>query len=153
MKKETIDNVNNSLINKCINSLSNGLKSGIKTTWMLTKIIIPVYIFVTILKQTPAIEWISYLFSPIMNLVGLPGEAAIIIVLGNVVNLYAAIGAVASITLSVKEITIIAVMLSFSHSLFVETAVAKNTGVNVLIVLILRLSLAFISGIILNIVL
>jgi len=131
----------------------NGIKSGLKTTWLLTKIIVPVYFFITFLKHTPVLGWISSIFSPVMKLVGLPGEAAIALVLGNTVNLFAAIGAIASLTLTSKEATIIAVMLSFSHSLFMETAVVKKTGISVSIVLGIRFGLAIISGIVLNIIL
>jgi len=131
----------------------NGIKSGLKTTWLLTKIIVPVYFFITFLKHTPVLGWISSVFSPVMKLVGLPGEAAIALVLGNTVNLFAAIGAIASLTLTSKEATIIAVMLSFSHSLFMETAVVKKTGISVSIVLGIRFGLAIISGIVLNIIL
>ena len=44
-------------------------------------------------------------------------------------------------------------MLSFSHSLFLETAVAKKTGVSLFLVVAIRLTLAIVSGLILNIVL
>lgn len=134
-------------------TIINGLKSGLNTTWILAKIMIPVYFVVTILKHTFLLEYISNLFIPFMNILGLPGEAAIVLVLGNVINLYAALGAVATLTLTSKEITIIAVMLSFSHSLFMETAVAKKTGVNVAIILLIRLTLAILSGVLLNILL
>lgn len=136
-----------------IDTLKKGIKSGLNTTFILAKIMVPVYFFVTILKHTPLINYISQLFTPLMQIVGLPGEAAIVLVLGNLINLYAAVGAVASLSLTPKEITIIAVMLSFSHSLFMETAVAKKTGISVLVVLIIRFSLAILSGIILNFVL
>jgi len=134
-------------------TIIKGTKSGLKTTWELTKIIVPVYFVVTFLKHTFLLEFISNVFKPFMNIIGLPGEAAIVLVLGNMVNIYAAIGAIATLTLTPKEITIIAVMLSFSHSLFMETAVAKKTGINVLIILTIRLSLALASGLILNILL
>ncbi|MTI49232.1 MAG: nucleoside recognition protein [Firmicutes bacterium] len=134
-------------------TLKNGILSGLKTTWLLTKIIVPVYFFVTLLKYTPVLDWISSLFAPIMKIVGLPGEAAIVLVLGNIINLYAALGAVASLALTGKQITIIAIMLSFSHSLFMETAVAKKTGISATVVIIIRLSLAILSGIVLNLVL
>ncbi len=134
-------------------TLINGLKSGLSTTWTLTKIIVPVYFAVTILKHTFLLEAISNFFKPFMNVVGLPGEAAIVLVLGNIVNLYAALGAIATLTLTAKEVTIIAVMLSFSHSLFMETAVAKKTGINVMVILLIRLLLAIASGLVLNIVL
>ncbi|TAH62928.1 MAG: nucleoside recognition protein [Gottschalkiaceae bacterium] len=134
-------------------TLKKGFFSGLSTTWELTKIIVPVFFAVTILKHTQLLEYLSNLFKPFMDILGLPGEAAIVLVLGNTVNLYAAIGAIAGLTLTSKEITIIAVMLSFSHSLFMETAVAKKTGISVVLVLIIRLSLAIISGLVLNILL
>lgn len=134
-------------------TIIKGLKRGLNTTWTLAKIIIPVYFAVTILKHTFLLEAISNIFKPFMDIVGLPGEAAIVLVLGNMVNLYAALGSIATLTLTSKEITIIAVMLSFSHSLFVETAVAKKTGINVVVILFIRLSLAILSGLILNILL
>lgn len=133
-------------------TLKNGLISGFKTTWVLAKIMIPVYFFVTLLGHTPVLEWISGLLAPVMKVVGLPGEAALALVLGNVINIYAAIGVIAGLTLTAKEITIIAVMLSFSHSLFPETAVAKKTGISAFAVIMIRFTLAILSGIVLNLV-
>ena len=134
-------------------SISRGLRKGISTTWELTKVIVPVYFFVTFLKYTPILNWISDFFTPVMKIFGLPGEASLPLVLGNMLNLYAGIGAIAGLNLEAKQITIIAFMLSFSHSLFMETAVVKKTGMNVFIVLACRFSLAIISGIVLNLVL
>lgn len=139
-------------IGRISNTLLNGLKSGLQTTFFLSKIIITVYFIITFLKYTPFIDWISNLFAPLMNIFGLPGEAAIVLVLGNVLNLYAALGAVSTLTLTAKQYTILAVMLSFSHSLFMETAVAKKIGISVLGVILLRLTLATLSGIILNLI-
>jgi hypothetical protein len=136
---------------KILGILKNGLKSGINTTWLLTKIIVPVYFIITILKYTKILDYIALFFAPAMKFLGLPGEAAVVLVLGNVVNLYAAIGAITSFSFTAKQITILAVMLSFSHSLFMETAVAKKTGVSVFAVLFIRFTLAIISGLVLNI--
>lgn len=136
-----------------VDSAIRGLKKGLFTLWKLTKIVVPVYFFVTFLKMTPILDMISKWFEPAMRLIGLPGEASLILVLGNCINLYAGIGAITSLTLSIKQITILAVMLSFSHSLFLETAVAKKTGVSLFLVVAIRLTLAIVSGLILNIVL
>lgn len=81
-----------------------------------------------------------------MSFMGLPGEAALVLVLGNFVNLYAAVGAMASLTLTMKEISILAIMLSFSHSLLVETALAKRIGVPAFKVVAVRVSLAIAAG-------
>jgi xanthine/uracil permease len=85
-----------------------------------------------------------------MFIFGLPGEAAIVLVLGNVLNLYAAIGAMVSIDFTVKQLTILAVMLSFSHSMIVETAIFKRLKVSAWRIVTFRMSLAVLSGIMLN---
>lgn len=136
-----------------VETLKRGTKNGLNTIIELAKVIIPVYFVVTILKYTMILDKIAIYFEPFMKIFGLPGEAAVVIVLGNVLNLYAALGAIASITLTTKQITIIAVMLSFSHTLPVETAVSKKVGVSVLLVLVIRIGLALISGVFLNLIL
>lgn len=118
----------------------------------LDKIVVPVYFFVTFLKMTPILDHISNWVAPAMNLIGLPGEASVVLVLGNFINLYAAIGAITSLSLTIKQITILAVMLSFSHSLFLESAVCKKTGVSLLMVVSIRLGLALVSGLVLNLI-
>lgn len=133
------------------NTFVLGLKSGLKTTWVLGKIIFPITFLVTILKFTPVIDWIVYLFTPLMKWIGLPGEAAIPLVLGLVLNLYAAIGAIITLDLTVKSVFILAIMLSFAHNLFVETAVAKKIGVNPIVPVGIRLTLAFSSAFLINI--
>ncbi len=134
-------------------STINGLKKGLLTLWRLTKIVVPVYFFVTFLQMTPILDHISDFFEPAMKLIGLPGEASLVLVLGNTINLYAGIGAMTSLSLTIKQITILAVMLSFSHSLFLESAVAKRTGVSLLMVVFIRISLAIGSALVLNILL
>lgn len=123
-----------------------GLKQGVKTTWTLSKIIVPVYIVVWILQRTVVIEWVDALFHPIMQYFGLPGEASIVLVLGNLINIYAALGALTAFDLNAAQITVLSVMLSFSHTLLVETAVTKRIGVSVILVVGTRLTLAAISG-------
>ncbi len=131
-------------------TVQNGLKSGLLTTWTLGKIIFPITLLVVILQHTPVLPWVIELVAPFVGLFGLSGEAAIPLVLGNALNLYAAIGGVLSLELTVKEVFIIAVMLSFSHNLFIETGVALKVGVKLWIVLVVRFGLAILSGIVIN---
>ena len=134
-------------------TLKRGFLSGVNITWKLAKIMVPIYFVVTILKYTPIINWISKAFAPLMKLFGLPGKAAIVLVIGNCVNLYAAIGAMASLDLTLKEIYILAIMLSFCHSLIVETTIAKKIGLSAINVILVRVSLAVVSGMALNLLL
>ena len=131
-------------------TLQNGLKAGLRTTWTLGKIIFPITVLVVILQHTPVLPWLIKLVAPFMGLFGLSGEAAIPLVLGNALNLYAGIAGILSLELTVKEVFIIAVMLSFSHNLFIETGVALKVGVKLWIVLIVRFGLAAMSGIVIN---
>lgn len=131
-------------------TLQNGLKAGLRTTWTLGKIIFPITVLVVILQHTPVLPWLIKLIAPFMGLFGLSGEAAIPLVLGNALNLYAGIAGILSLELTVKEVFIIAVMLSFSHNLFIETGVALKVGVKLWIVLLVRFGLAAMSGIVIN---
>jgi hypothetical protein len=129
-----------------------GVGNGLRTTWTLGKIIVPVTLVVTLLKHTPVIEWIVWLFTPVMGLVGLPGEAAVVVVLGWILNLYAAIGAIFSLGLAVPEIFLISVVLSFSHNLLVESAVAKRMGLSAVIVVGTRIGVGLLSAATLHLV-
>jgi hypothetical protein len=133
-------------------SLKKGLLVGLKTTWTLGKIIFPVTLIVAVLQYTPVLPWIIKLISPIMKLIGLSGDAAIPLVLGNFLNLYAAIGAILTLDFSVKEVFILAVMLSFSHNLFIESGVAMKAGVKLWVVLVTRPGLALLSAAVINLV-
>src|SRR3954447_23973864 len=135
-----------------INSIKKGLQVGIRTTWTLGKIIFPVTLIVAVLQYTPILPWVIDAIAPVMKLFGLSGDAAIPLVIGNFLNLYAAIGAILTLDFTVKEVFILAVMLSFSHNLIVESSVAMKVGVKLWIVLVTRLGLAIVSAIVINIV-
>ncbi len=133
-------------------SMKKGLVVGLKTTWTLGKIIFPITLIVTFLQYTPVLPWLMKAISPVMKLLGLSGDAAIPLVLGYFLNLYAAIGAILTLHLTVKEVFILAVMLSFCHNLLVESSVAVKTGVKLWVVLTVRLGLSVLSALIINLV-
>ncbi|HLR73581.1 MAG TPA: nucleoside recognition domain-containing protein [Pseudogracilibacillus sp.] len=129
-----------------------GLKQGVSVSWTLGKIVFPVTILVTILRYTPVLPWIIDFLTPLMKVIGLPGEAAMPLVLGNALNLYAGIGAIVSFDFTVKEVFILAIMLSFSHNLFIESTVAAKVGVNWWLISGIRVGLALISAFFVNLV-
>ncbi|MCR1290343.1 nucleoside recognition domain-containing protein [Shouchella clausii] len=132
--------------------VKRGLLSGLSTTWTLGKIIFPVTLIVTLLGYTPLLDWLAKLIAPLMGLIGLPGEAAIPLVIGNVLNLYAGIGAILTFDFTVKEVFILAIMLSFSHNLIIESAVATKVGVRVSVIVAVRIFLAVAAAFIINLV-
>lgn len=129
-----------------------GLNKGLITTWELVKVVVPVYILVTFLKYTPALGWIAVACAPVMSYLGLPGEASLALVLGNVLNLYAAIGVMTTLSLTHKQVTILAVMLLLCHTIFIETAVSRRIGINPWIIAPARFALSVAAGLLLNLV-
>lgn len=133
-----------------MSTLKKGLLAGGKTAWSLSKVIFPITFIVTVLQFTPILPWLIELIEPFMGILGLSGEAAIPLVLGNFLNLYAGIAGILSVDLTVKEVFILAVMLSFSHNIFIETGVALKVGVKLWVVLAVRFGLAIFSAIMIN---
>jgi len=130
-----------------------GSKSGIETIITMSKVILPVFFVVKVLEKMNVINFIAGYLEPLTKLFGLPGEAAVPLVLGNAINIYAALAAIEPLGLSPKHVTILAVMISFSHTLPVETAVSKRVGVSAFMIIGIRLGLAAVSGIVLNLIL
>ncbi len=130
-----------------LETLKRGLLVGLQTSWKIGKIIFPISFILTIIKETALMDWFVNLLEPLMSFIGLKGDAALVLVLGNVLNLYAALGAMLPMDLTVKEALILAVMLSFSHNLFVETTVATAVGVRASFVVLVRIGFAIISAI------
>ncbi|MBM7855903.1 hypothetical protein JOC37_002325 [Desulfohalotomaculum tongense] len=131
-------------------TFKRGINKGITTTWELAKVVVPVYIIVTFLSYTPVLKWFAGVCQPFMHYLGLPGEASLALVMGYTLNIYAAIGVMTTLPLTGKEVTIIAIMLLLCHSLPVETAVSKRTGVNGTVMVTIRVLLSILSGVVLN---
>lgn len=132
-------------------TLKKGTLAGLKTTWTLGKIIFPVTLIITLLSHTPVLDWLISVLSPAMKWIGLPGEAAIPLVLGNFLNLYAGIGGILTLdSLTVQDVFILAVMLSFSHNLFIESGVAASVGIKLWVILLVRIGLALFSAFMIN---
>lgn len=127
-----------------------GIKSALRMVWMFCKILFPITFIVNVLQYTPIIDWVGNFFAPILHWIGLPGEAAIPFVLGNIIGLYASVGSILTIESTVKELLILSVMLGFSHNLFVEGIICKKVGVSMLVITGIRLALAFSIAVLIN---
>ncbi len=132
--------------------IKQGFDNTLKVIWKITKIIIPVYILVSLLAYLNILPIISNYLAPIMSIFGLPGEACLALILGNFINIYAAIATLITVNLSVKQITIIALMLTTSHSLFIETSVLASLKVSKIFQVVLRLTVMIIIGIVMNLI-
>ena len=124
--------------------------SALKTIWWLTKIMIGVSFAIMLLQYFGVIEWISELLTPVFSSFGLPGEAALAYVSGYFVNCYTAMAVMSTLELSMREATILAVMVLCSHNMIVETTVQAKTGSSAIRIVIIRTLSAFILAFVLN---
>ena len=123
-----------------------GFKNGIDTMIELSKVLIPVYIGVELLALSGLLNILAEIFKPVMSMLGLPGEASLVIILGYFLGTYAALGAIAAIDLSTVQITTLAIMLSISHSLISESAIVKKLGVSAAASVAVRVSSSILMG-------
>ncbi len=130
--------------------LKRGLFNGLSITFMMVKVIVPCYIAIEIIKSLGLIDTIGAICKPFMSILGLPGEAALALMAGYLINMYAAIAVLEPLHLGAKDITVVALMLGICHSLTVETAVTKQTGVNALSLLFVRILMSIFAGVMLN---
>ena len=133
-----------------VDSIKKGFRHGLEIAWSLGKICIPVYIIIEILKVSGIMDMIALWCEPVTALMGLPGEATIVLATGNFLSLYAALGSIPPLGLSVKEISIIGIFLLISHSLLMEGAVIKKSGLNPVAFSLFRVFLGFSSACLLN---
>jgi spore maturation protein SpmB len=132
---------------------SSGLRGAVRTIWFLLKVILPVTFAVAVLEWLGVLAWMARLMSPVMGLVGLPGEAALVFISSVFLNIYSAIAVAFSLSLDMRAVTILAIMCLTAHNLAVETAVMKKTGSSSLKMLCLRVGSAFVAAFVFNLLL
>lgn len=129
------------------------LHNALKTALWIIKIIVPVSLFVTFLDFYEIIEWISTFTEPLFRLIGLQGNAAIVYFSSLFLPLYAPIAIIATLPLSLREITILALMCLITHNLPIECAVQRRSGTPIWHTLILRIFFSILGGFLLNLIL
>jgi hypothetical protein len=119
-----------SLLASLRRDLPRGIRSGLETFWSLAKAMIPAYALALVLQKLGVITALAHVAQPIMSLMGLPGSAAVPLVLGYVLNVYSAVGAMTALHLSAQQITVLALAILIGHNLLVEGAVLRKAGMS-----------------------
>lgn len=110
--------------------LKTGVVSGLQTFWDLAKVMIPAYGVTLALERLGVIGWLAGVARPLMTALGLPGDAAVPLVVGYVLNIYAAVGSMQALDLTARQITVLAIAVLIGHNLVVEGAVLHKAGMN-----------------------
>ncbi len=126
--------------------LKIGTWKALKTAFMLLKIIVPIYILVTIFKYSKGMEWTTMILEPVMGIFNLPGEAAVPIIAGIFTDEYGAIAGINSLDFAAPAITTIAMITLMFHSIPVESVLAQKIGYSASKIILLRFFMAIIAG-------
>ncbi len=120
----------------------------------LFKVMIPALIAVKILEVLGIFQPVAQVFSPVMELCGLPGGAGLAWVTGMLSNMYGGLtitaGMVEPLHLNGAQVTTLGCMLLICHSLPVEITVAARSGVKPWFLIPFRLLAGLLFGILLN---
>jgi len=122
----------------------------------LFKILIPLSILVKVLAIIGAVDILAIILTPLMKIMGLPGETGIVWATAMLTNIYGGIivlvGLNDSVSLTVAQATILGTIMLMAHALLVEGQIAKKAGTRFRATIAIRVLGAVILAIILNIV-
>jgi spore maturation protein SpmB len=139
------------------NRLRIALKAAVKPSLysirFLLVIMLPVSLFVMILDYSGLLYYAAQGMNPVMKVLGLPGEAALVILSAFFLNIYSAIAVIQSLALTGREIVILATMCLIAHNILVESPVMHKTGSSTVKMTLLRLIFSFIAGFLLHLIL
>ncbi|MCX7863088.1 MAG: hypothetical protein N2449_08865 [Bacteroidales bacterium] len=135
------------------NTIKTAFVSANEVSWTLIKVYVPLSILATLLKQYGFFDWLSPYMLPVMEAMGLPGKAAVTILASFFGNVYAGIATIPALNLTVREITILGIIIGFSHSLIIETGILIKLRFATYRIALFRILLGLISGIIANLLL
>ena len=120
----------------------------------LFKIMIPTLIVVKLLQEIGVVELLNHVLSPVMGVLGLPSEMAVVLTTNMLTNPYAGLIVASSLpelsSLSVAQMSVLASFMLFTHSLPVEALISRKAGVRLRATIGLRVAAGFIMGILLH---
>ena len=136
-----------------IQVMRRAFPKGCKTTLWLLEIMLPVSLAVMLLKYFGVIDFLAVYLDPVFRHIGLPGSTSVVFLTGAFVTTYAGIAAMLSFALTLRQATILALMMCLCHALPMECAVTHRTGSSFWGMFVLRLLMALVCAFVLNLVL
>ena len=140
-------------MNRIIECFRLAMPASWKSTKWLLKLMIPISLAVTLMQHFEILAWIATWINPLFIHFGLPGESAVAFISGATAGTYAGIAAMMSIPLTMKQASILALMIALCHALPMECAVNRKTGSSFWKMGAIRIVMALVCALILNIIL
>jgi hypothetical protein len=125
--------------------VKDGFRKGFSGFFWMLKIIVPVSFFTMLVEWGGIVDRFDFLFAPLMGWMHLPAEAALPILAGILTGVYGGIAAMAVLSLTVDQMTLIAVFLLISHALIQEGIIQGKSGIHPLKITAVRLAASFLT--------
>jgi spore maturation protein SpmB len=138
------------LLDKFMQSLRSALPTTWKSASWLLKLMIPISLSVALLQHWGVLAWIAGYLNPLFSMLGLPGESAVLFISGAAAGTYAGVAAMMSVHLTLRQATIVGIMILICHALPMECTVNHKTGSNFWRMGLLRIIMAFVAAWCLN---
>ena len=127
-----------------------GISKKTSRTWLiLLKIMIPISIFIKILSELGFIDIISDFLSPMMGIIGLPGEFGIVWATALTTNIYGSLLVFFSLSVeniySVSQVTILSSIILIAHNFPIEIRIAHKAGIKIWFMFFFRFFCALIK--------
>jgi hypothetical protein len=117
---------------------------------VLFKVIVPIVIIIRALELLGLIPVFAKYLEPLTSFVGIDGSLGLVWMAAMLVNIYAGMAAFATLQsmfdYTVAETTILGLMILIAHSLPIEVAIAKKSGVSAIFTFLFRFLNALIAG-------
>ena len=118
----------------------------------LFKLLIPLSIIIRIIQELELLPYLSDFLSPIMQIVGLPAETALVWLTSMVVSVYGGLLVLVSIypsfsePMTVAQMSVLLTMILIAHTFPIELSITKKAGVRIWITFLMRFGLAILLG-------
>ena len=123
--------------------LKASFRFGIKKGWhgflWMAKIIVPMSLAIALLKWSGWLYKADAFLAPAMNLINLPSEAALPLLSGFVINIYAVLAILLIVPFSIGQATLITVFGLVAHNLIQEGIIQHKSGINAFKIIGIRL--------------
>lgn len=137
-------------MNKIIDCFKKAVPASWRSTRWLLRLMIPISLAVTLLQHCGLLARMATWINPLFVHFGLPGESAAAFISGATAGTYAGIAVMMSLPLTMKQASILALMIALCHALPMECAVNRKTGSSFWKMGVLRMVMAFVCAFTLN---
>ncbi|MDD2475350.1 MAG: nucleoside recognition domain-containing protein [Dysgonamonadaceae bacterium] len=133
--------------------IAPALKKSAHTSIWLLKLILPISLAFRLLDYSGLLVYIAEFLNPVFIHLGLPGSTAIVFITSIFLPLYAPLAIITSMDLTLRELTILALMCQVAHNLPVESAIQAKTGTSFWAMFSVRIFMSILIGFVLNLIL